>query len=52
MIDASPAATAATLARKLARTLENRVREMRTFLRIFEENTPQIFAQFEKIKFT
>jgi hypothetical protein len=52
MIDASPAATAVTLPRKLARTVENGVRETRTFLPIFEENTPQIFAQFDKIEFT
>jgi hypothetical protein len=38
--------------RKLAGSLESRVGGAGTFLPIIEQNTPQIFAQFEKMEFT
>ena len=49
---ASPAACVAAHARNLAGSVESDVREARTFFPIIEQNTPQIFAQFEKIEFT
>ena len=52
MIAASPAACVAAHARNLAATAESGVREAGTFLRIIEQNTSQIFTQFEKIEFT
>jgi len=36
----------------LAATAESGVRKAGTFLRIIEQNTRQIFTQFEKIEFT
>jgi hypothetical protein len=39
-------------ARNLAGSVESDVREAGTFFRIIEQNTLQIFAQFEKIEFT
>jgi hypothetical protein len=52
MIAASPTAEVAAPPRNLARTAESGVREAPTFFPIVEENTPRIFAQFEKIEFT
>jgi hypothetical protein len=51
MIAASPAASVAAHAWNLAATVESGVREAGTFLRIIEQNTLQIFTQFEKIEF-
>jgi hypothetical protein len=44
----SPAARVAPTGRKLAGTIENRVRWVGSFLPIIEQNTPQIFEQFDK----
>jgi hypothetical protein len=33
--------------RRLAGAIESRIRGIRSILRIIEQNTPQIFAQFE-----
>jgi hypothetical protein len=52
MRPASPAAGIAADARNLAGSLESRVGDAGTILSIIEQNTLQIFAQFEKIKFT
>jgi hypothetical protein len=52
MKPASPAATTAAWARNLAGSVEGRVRDARTFFRIVEQNTPQIFLQLEKIEFS
>jgi hypothetical protein len=45
----SPAAWVAARPRNLAGSIESRVRSTGTFLSIIDENTPQIFAQLEKI---
>jgi len=52
MKPASPAAGIAACALTLAGSFESRVGGAGTFLSIIEQNTPQIFAQMEKIKFT
>jgi hypothetical protein len=52
MTPASPATHAVARGLKLAGSLEGRVRSAVMFLSIIEENTPQIFDQFEKILFT
>jgi hypothetical protein len=52
MKPASPAAGIAACALNLAASLESRVGGAGTFLSIIEQNTPQIFVQMEKIKFT
>jgi hypothetical protein len=49
MIPVSPTAHLAARVGKLAGSIEGGVRSPGTFLRIIEENTPQIFDQFEKI---
>jgi hypothetical protein len=49
MEPASPAAGIAACRLNLAGTLESRVGGAGTFFLIIEQNTPQIFAQFEKI---
>jgi hypothetical protein len=48
----SPTADIAAPTLNLTGSVENRVGDAGTFLPIVEQNTPQIFAQFEKIKFT
>jgi len=48
MSPASPAAGVAAAGDKLADGLENRVRWLGSFLPIIEQNTPQIFEQFDK----
>jgi len=45
----SPAAQLAAYAGRLAGSLESGVRSDGSFLSIIEQNTPQIFAQLEKI---
>jgi hypothetical protein len=52
MRPASPAAVIAACAFNLAGTFESRVGGTGTFCLIIEQNTPQIFAQVEKIEFT
>jgi hypothetical protein len=52
MMPASPTAWLAARVETLAGGIENRVRGAGTFLRIIEENTPQIFLQFDKMQFT
>jgi hypothetical protein len=52
MRPASPAAAIAACAFNLAGTFESRVGGTGTFCLIIEQNTPQIFAQVEKIEFT
>jgi hypothetical protein len=49
MKPASPATDIAAYGEKLAGTVEGGVRSAGTFLCIIEQNTPQIFEQFEKI---
>jgi hypothetical protein len=49
MEPASPAALVAARTFNLAGSLESRVGGTGTFLFIIEQNTPQIFAQMEKI---
>jgi hypothetical protein len=49
MTPTSPAADIAARVVKLAGSFEGRVRSAATFLLIVEQNTPQIFAQLEKI---
>jgi hypothetical protein len=48
----SPAAGIAACAQTLAGSLERHVGGVGTFLRIIEQNNPQIFAQLEKIEFS
>jgi hypothetical protein len=48
----SPAADVAASGGKLAGSIESRVRVLVRILRIIDENTRQIFDQFEKIQFT
>ncbi len=48
MSPASPAARAAVAGRKLAGSIESRVRWVGPFLPIIEQNTPQTFEQFDK----
>ncbi len=48
MSPGSPAAYVAARVPKLAGGIESRVRAIGKILRIIEENTPQIFEQFEK----
>jgi hypothetical protein len=52
MCPASPAAVIAASVRNLAGTTENRIGGPGAIFLIFAQNTPQIFRQFEKIKFT
>ncbi|HYA05333.1 MAG TPA: hypothetical protein VEF90_05535 [Xanthobacteraceae bacterium] len=49
MKPASPAAQIAARAWKLAGSIEGGVRSAGMFLSIIDQNTPQIFAQLEKI---
>jgi hypothetical protein len=49
MKPASPATHIAAFAQKLAGSVEGGVRSAGMFLSIIEQNTPQIFAQLEKI---
>jgi hypothetical protein len=50
MSPTSPAARFAAAGGKLAATVESRVRGLGSFLPIIEQNTPQIFEQFYKIR--
>jgi hypothetical protein len=52
MRPASPAAAIAACGLNLAGTFESRVGGTGMFCLIIEQNTPQIFAQVEKISFT
>jgi hypothetical protein len=49
MTPTSPATKLAARVGNLAGTIEGGVRSVGAFLRIIEENTPQIFKQLEKI---
>jgi hypothetical protein len=51
MKPASPAAAIAACAFNLAGSIESRVGGAGTFFPIIDQNTPQIFVQFEKGEF-